>query len=996
MEDLFGEAAEKKEVEEIATAMKEARATKSYSSFQLIASVTSFVPNINMLIPPIHAALIAAPGGHDSLKNVSVARELLRHAALGLAANPGVELQPLCIYVRGLLITHLPPLKAAKSGAGATGAAAGGGSTVAAPVALVGSVRQPATEPGVTSGSGRNPLAHELLAFGVSLLLSALRRSCFSPADPHHLALLEPLLPLLQRAMRADSDAVVSLSLRTVGALMSYPMPSLPEHSTALLERTLAILKRAASAKGSELVSIGVKVVIALLRKPPAVRGGGAGKAPDRRKRKGADAGLEGGEGGGNRDGDGAVDGDDGSDEGADGAESAAERGLEVGGGDGMDEDEGEDDEEEDEDDDGDGYGGGSVAAKLRRKVGGGARLNESQLRWLITFVSVHLDDALLQSSLFGLLRVIFGRQFVLPEIYDLVLVLGDMVMQADASAVRHAAGQLFVTFLLTYPLGPKRLQQHFNFMVTNLNYPVAVGRLSLLSLLTTVIDRLPLPVLHRQAELLLIPLVTRLINDSDQECRQQVGKAITRLLARTCALWGDDAECAAARDRLYKLLRTWHGDDALPALQRAAAHLAGLTVDALGATSASVPTQILPLIVLSCQREADAPSAGIAEESTADGGGANDQAELAARWQCAYFSLRSLERLAAADDKVLLCEACEPLWLPLQRLLLHEHAWVRSASGRILGALLAGIKAETLVDAAAAAAVADASGAGAGGDGGDGGGGGGDGDPQKGKRRKQRASSGAGRSCLAPAYLCRHGAVLELTDVLVQQLHSAVISNAAAAQALKNLIWASMAVLHQPELAPLSCRALLPGAAAALEAGGGHAGSSRPYWALETVAARLAPLTQTPGHVRGCTAMRWYAATASQLSGEQLKSLLPVLMSPVARAAEDQSGKVHERVKEMATEALQLLQKRAEAPAFVAAYQRVKEDQKAARRERKRRAALEAVAEPEIAAQKRIAVNQGKRKAKKRKLDRQKRERDSGGSVGLGSKKSRRAKVDA
>ena len=171
--------------------------------------------------------------------------------------------------------------------------------------------------------------------------------------------------------------------------------------------------------------------------------------------------------------------------------------------------------------------------------------------------------------------------------------------------------------------------------------------------------------------------------------------------------------ECAAARERLFKLLRTWHGDDALPALQRAAAHLAGLTVDALGASSASVHTQILPLIVLSCQREADALPAAIAEESSAeaaaDGGGVDGQAELAARWQCAYFSLRSLERLAAADDKVLLCEACESLWLPLQRLLLHEHAWVRSASGRILGALLAGIKAEALVDAAAGAALAEA-----------------------------------------------------------------------------------------------------------------------------------------------------------------------------------------------------------------------------------------------------------------------------------------------
>ena len=388
--DLFGEAADKKEVEEIATAMKEARVTKSYNSFELLASVIGFVPNINLLVPPIHQAVAAATGGSDSLKNVSIARDMLRHAALGLAVNASVELQPLCIYVRGMLLTHLPPkggtskLGTPKGGPPAKpGAVVGGaeGDRLTEPkgkkrVAPVGSVLQPMTEPGVTSGSGRNPLAHELSAFAVGMLLSALKRGRFEHHEPTHLALLEPLLPLLQRAMRSDSDPVVSLSLRTVGLLMAYPIPSLPVHATALLERTLQILKRAASSQGTELVSIGVKVVTALLRKPPrprgAVSGGGGGGGGGTRTGKGAKA---------NR----AVD----------------EEVVEEGGG-----EEGEDEGEEHFEIEGEETLPGVEAAEPRRMVGGGANLNESQLRWLITFVSVHLDDAVLQGSLFGLLRV--------------------------------------------------------------------------------------------------------------------------------------------------------------------------------------------------------------------------------------------------------------------------------------------------------------------------------------------------------------------------------------------------------------------------------------------------------------------------------------------------------------------------------------------------------------------------------------------------------------
>ena len=58
---------------------------------------------------------------------------------------------------------------------------------------------------------------------GLDLLLSAVKRERFDTRSPQHAALLEPLLPLLQRAMRVDADAVVSLALRTLCALVPQP-----------------------------------------------------------------------------------------------------------------------------------------------------------------------------------------------------------------------------------------------------------------------------------------------------------------------------------------------------------------------------------------------------------------------------------------------------------------------------------------------------------------------------------------------------------------------------------------------------------------------------------------------------------------------------------------------------------------------------------------------------------------------------------------------------
>lgn len=161
---------------------------------------------------------------------------------------------------------------------------------------------------------------------------------------------------------------------------------------------------------------------------------------------------------------------------------------------------------------------------------------------------------------------------------------------------------------------------------------------------------------------------------------------------------------------------------------------------------------------------------------------------------------------------------------------------------------------------------------------------------------------------------------------------------------------------------------------------------------------------------------MRWFGAVSSQLEKPLLSAHLRCLLPPVARASEDGSGKVHPSVKELASEALALLQRRVQASDFVTAYRgrplwtswlgevgltawcfrytATKEAQRVARRDRKQREALEAVTRPKRAAQKKIAKNLGKRAGKKRKLERMKRSRDSGGSIGLGSggsKKSRR-----
>jgi len=548
------------------------------------------------------------------------------------------------------------------------------------------------------------------------------------------------------------------------------------------------------------------------------------------------------------------------------------------------------------------------------------------------------------QNALFALLRVIFARRFVLPELYDLVGLLGEMVLQADAPSVRRSCSQLYLSFLLTYPLGPRRLQQHLNFFVTNLAYPVAHGRLSLLELVHDAIRRLPLEILRKQAELLLLPLTTRLVNDADQGCRVAVGRAVKCLLQRTCVAAeggdaeGGDAEAAKAREKLLVLLHTWGADGAHSALGRAAAQVAGLAVEALGRGATSLAPKLVPLLMRAC---------------AADAAGAGAAAADAEHWQAAYYSLKAFEKLATLQPALLTRAASEPLWCGLPALLLHAHSWVRSAAGRLLGLLFAETKPAELCAPAAA-----------------------------------RAAEG-GEEPKKERFLRRRGTLLRLGDALLDQLHSAAIPAAASVQALKNLLWISSALLRHPALAPPACERMMPTAKLPDDEACAAAAAEPSLWAACAVSSRLAPLVQSEGHVRGCAAMRWLAALATQLDEEQVRLMLPVCLPVVVRAAEDQSGKVHAQVKELGVEVLAIWQKVAAPPDFAAAYAACKEAQKVSRQERKRKQAVEAVADPELAAAKRLAKNAGKQAQKKRKMAKVKRARDASGSLGL-NKKSR------
>jgi U3 small nucleolar RNA-associated protein 20 len=160
-------------------------------------------------------------------------------------------------------------------------------------------------------------------------------------------------------------------------------------------------------------------------------------------------------------------------------------------------------------------------------------QMPDDNLKYLLETAFVDLEDQNNRSTTFSLLKAITSRKVLLPQVYDLMVVVAKHMVRSQQPTVRQLCAQVFLGFLLDYPLGHKRLSQHLDFVVRNLAYEHASGREAVLSLLTAVVAKFPQPVLEEHADGFFLPLVTRLVNETDARCRAACGRLLCDLLTQ-------------------------------------------------------------------------------------------------------------------------------------------------------------------------------------------------------------------------------------------------------------------------------------------------------------------------------------------------------------------------------------------------------------------------------------------------------------------------------
>jgi len=155
--------------------------------------------------------------------------------------------------------------------------------------------------------------------------------------------------------------------------------------------------------------------------------------------------------------------------------------------------------------------------------IEGGLPLNAEQMKVLISLIQASITDTDQHNPALNLIKVILMRRFMSPELYDLMESLMKLVVRSPKTLLRQECARLFVRYLLDYPMGEGRFEQHLKQVVANISYEYQDGRMSGINLLRLVLEKLPQELLQRNAQHLFLPLILQLVNDDSKDCRAKV-----------------------------------------------------------------------------------------------------------------------------------------------------------------------------------------------------------------------------------------------------------------------------------------------------------------------------------------------------------------------------------------------------------------------------------------------------------------------------------------
>lgn len=313
-----------------------------------------------------------------------------------------------------------------------------------------------------------------------------------------------------------------------------------------------------------------------------------------------------------------------------------------------------------------------SLAATLRDSPT--AQLREADLKFVLEIMEPDLEEADRQAAVFALLRSIIQRKLVVPEIYDMLDKVANVVVTNQSTEVQETCRGILLQFLLDYPQGKGRLRKQMTFLASNLSYTFESGRMSVMTLLDAIFRKFEPSLLAEYADLFFMALVMVLVNDDSSTCREKAAFLLKTLY---------QAMDPERRRQIMERLHVWVTQGTQVGLTSVASQVYGLVIE----VALDDVVQRLPVVLDDLNNSLDAA----VQEMEALEDDSNDAMEIDVNWQPVYHGLVVLSKLLKALSGGASNEVITSMsWESVVSLMLYPHSWVRAASTRLLGTLYA------------------------------------------------------------------------------------------------------------------------------------------------------------------------------------------------------------------------------------------------------------------------------------------------------------------
>ncbi|KAJ7955379.1 Small subunit processome component 20-like protein [Quillaja saponaria] len=287
--------------------------------------------------------------------------------------------------------------------------------------------------------------------------------------------------------------------------------------------------------------------------------------------------------------------------------------------------------------------------------------LSTDQLLFLIQ-CPLFLDLERNQSPVaLSLLKGIVNRKLVVPEIYDLVTRVAELMVTSQSESIRKECSRIFLQFLLDYRISANRLQQHLDFLLSNLRYEHSTGREAVLEMLHVIIVKFPRSIVDEQSQTFFVNLVVCLANDTDNNVRSMTGAAIKTLMG---CISPSSLHC------ILEYCLSWYLGGKQQ-LWGASAQVLGLLVEVMEKGFRKHINSILPKMLHILK--SDSRQLELTDESNIP------------HWKEAYYSLVLLEKMLDQFRDLYCSRDLQDIWEAVCELLLHSHSWLRNRSSRLI-----------------------------------------------------------------------------------------------------------------------------------------------------------------------------------------------------------------------------------------------------------------------------------------------------------------------